>query len=188
MLINFFEEQNIFHLKNEEISYVIKILKNGQLGHLYWGKKIEKAERLDRYDISQHRPYEAYALKDDTGFILENIAREYPSFGQSDFREPAYQTEAENGSIISDLKYQDHQIYSGKKELAGLPSTYVEKESEAETLEISLYDEVTDLEVVLSYTIFKDYPIITRSANFKNQGQQKLNLNRALSMLSLIHI
>ncbi|PUU86283.1 MAG: alpha-galactosidase, partial [Halanaerobium sp.] len=134
------------------------------------------------YDISQHRPYEAYALKDDTGFILENIAREYPSFGQSDFREPAYQTEAENGSIISDLKYQDHQIYSGKKELAGLPSTYVEKESEAETLEIILYDEVTDLEVVLSYTIFQDYPIITRSANFKNQGQQKLNLKRALSM------
>jgi alpha-galactosidase len=182
MLINFFEEQKVFHLKNEEISYVIKILKNGQLGHLYWGKKIEKAERLDRYDISQHRPYEAYALKDDTGFILENIAREYPSFGQSDFREPAYQTEAENGSIISDLKYQDHQIYSGKKDLAGLPSTYVEKESEAETLEISLYDEVTDLEVILSYTIFKDYPIITRSANFTNQGQQKLNLNRALSM------
>ncbi|PTV94264.1 alpha-galactosidase [Halanaerobium saccharolyticum] len=182
MLINFFEEQKVFHLKNEEISYVIKILKNGQLGHLYWGKKIEKAERLDRYDISQHRPYEAYALKDDTGFILENIAREYPSFGQSDFREPAYQTEAENGSIISDLKYQDHQIYSGKKELAGLPSTYVEKESEAETLEIILYDEVTDLEVVLSYTIFQDYPIITRSANFKNQGQQKLNLKRALSM------
>jgi len=182
MLIEFFKEREIFRLQNEEISYVIKILKNDQLGHLYWGKKIKKAERLDRYDISQHRPYEAYALKDDTGFILENIAREYPSFGQSDFREPAYQVEAENGSIISDLKYQDHQIYSGKKELAGLPSTYVEKESEAETLEISLYDEVTELEVVLSYTIFKDYPILTRSANFKNQGDEKLNLNRALSM------
>ncbi|PTV93062.1 alpha-galactosidase [Halanaerobium saccharolyticum] len=182
MSIKFDLKKKIFHLKNEEISYVIKILKNGQLGHLYWGKKIKKAERLARYDISQHRPYEAYALKDDTGFILENIAREYPSFGQSDFREPAYQTEAENGSIISDLKYQDHQIYSGKKELAGLPSTYVEKESEAETLEITLYDEVTDLEVVLSYTVFNDYPIITRSANFKNQGQQKLNLKRALSM------
>ena len=72
MSIKFFEEKKIFHLQNDQISYVIKILKNDQLGHLYWGKKIKNAERLDRYDISQHRPYEAYAVKDDTGFILEN--------------------------------------------------------------------------------------------------------------------
>ena len=182
MSIKFDSKSKIFHLKNDEISYVIKILKNKQLGHLYWGKKIEKAERLDRYDISQHRPYEAYALKDDSGFILENIAREYPSFGQSDFREPAYQIEAENGSIISDLKYKEHQIYKGKKELEGLPATYVEKEIEADSLDITLYDEVSGLEVVLTYTIFNNYPVITRSTHFKNRGEEKLNLKRAFSL------
>jgi alpha-galactosidase len=181
-MIEFFEDSDIFHLQNEKVSYVIKILKNGQPGHLYWGKKIKNAQRLDRYDISQHRPYEAYAVKDDTGFILENIAREYPSFGQSDFREPAYQIEQKNGSIISDLKYKDHQIYSGKKELKGMPATYIEKESEAESLEICLYDELIDLEVVLSYTIFSDHPVITRSVKFKNNGEEELNLNRALSL------
>ncbi|RAK05249.1 alpha-galactosidase [Halanaerobium saccharolyticum] len=182
MSIEFFKERKIFHLQNEEISYAIKILKNGQLGHLYWGKKIKNAERLNRYPITQHRPYEAYAVKDDTGFILENIAREYPSFGQSDFREPAYQIKAEDGSIISDLKYRDHQIYRGKKDLKGLPATYVEKDSEADSLEITLYDEVLDLEVTLIYTIFRDYPVITRSANFNNNGKQNINLKRALSM------
>ena len=182
MSIEFFKEKKIFHLKNNEISYVIKILKNGQLGHLYWGKKIRNAERLQRYDISQHRPYEAYAVKDDTGFILENIAREYPSFGQSDFREPAYQIESEDGSIISDLKYKDHQIYQGKKKLKGLPATYVENKEEAESLDIILSDDILDLEVTLSYTIFKDYPIITRSVHFKNKSQQNINLKRALSI------
>ena len=182
MSIKFFEEKKIFHLQNDQISYVIKILKNDQLGHLYWGKKIKNAERLDRYDISQHRPYEAYAKKNDTGFILENIAREYPSFGQSDFREPAYQIEAEDGSIISDLKYKNHQIYDGKKKLEGLPAVYTEQKEEAESLEITLYDEVLDLKVTLTYTIFRDYPIIIRSVNFKNEGDQKINLNRALSM------
>ncbi|MFW6273761.1 MAG: alpha-galactosidase [Halanaerobium sp.] len=182
MSIDFYADRNIFHLQNEEISYVIKILKNDQLGHLYWGKNIKNAERLDRYPISQHRPYEAYAVKNDTGFILENIAREYPSFGQSDFREPAYQVESKNGSIISDLKYKEHQIYRGKNELEGLPAVYVEREEEAESLEITLYDEVLDLEVTLSYTIFKDYPIICRSAHFMNKSNQKIELKKALSM------
>jgi len=182
MSIEFFEDRGIFHLQNNEISYVIKILKNGQLGHLYWGKKIKNAERLDRYPVSQHRPYEAYAVKDDTGFILENIAREYPSFGQSDFREPAYQIENETGSIISDLKYKDHKIYPGKKSLDTLPSVYVEQQEEAESLDIKLYDDVLDLELTLTYTIFKDNPIISRSVNFKNRGNQKINLKRALSV------
>ncbi|MGM0499969.1 MAG: alpha-galactosidase [Bacillota bacterium] len=182
MSIDFYADRKIFHLHNEEISYVIKILKNGQLGHIYWGKKIERAERLDRYSVSQHRPYEAYAVDDDTGFILENIAREYPSFGQSDFREPAYQVESKTGSIISDLKYKEHQIYKGKKELEGLPAVYVEQEEEAESLALTLYDQVLDLEVTLSYTIFKDYPIICRSVHFKNKGSEKIDLKRALSM------
>ncbi|MFW5718928.1 MAG: alpha-galactosidase [Halanaerobium sp.] len=182
MSIDFYADRNIFHLQNEEISYVIKILKNDQLGHLYWGKNIKNAERLGRYPISQHRPYEAYAVKNDTGFILENIAREYPSFGQSDFREPAYQVESKNGSIISELKYKEHQIYRGKNELEGLPAVYVEREEEAESLEITLYDEVLDLEVTLSYTIFKDYPIICRSAHFMNKSNQKIELKKALSM------
>lgn len=182
MSIDFYADRKIFHLHNEEVSYVIKILKNGQLGHLYWGKKIERAERLDRYSVSQHRPYEAYEVDDDTGFILENIAREYPSFGQSDFREPAYQVESKTGSIISDLKYKEHQIYKGKKELEGLPAVYVEQEEEAESLALTLYDQVLDLEVTLSYTIFKDYPIICRSVHFKNKGSEKIDLKRALSM------
>ncbi|RCW62406.1 alpha-galactosidase [Halanaerobium sp. ST460_2HS_T2] len=182
MSIKYDQKKKIFHLKNKEISYVIKVLKNEQLGHLYWGKKIEKAERMDRYSSSQLRPYEAYADEDDTGFILENIAREYPSFGQSDFREPAYQIEAENGSIISDLKYQEHQIYAGKKKLNGLPAVYVEQKEEAESLDITLYDEALDLEVTLTYTIFRDYPIITRSAHFNNKGEQKINLKKVLSI------
>ena len=182
MSIEFYEESKVFHLQNGEISYLIKILKNGQPGHLYWGKKIKNAERLDRYAISQPRPYEAYAVEDDTGFVLENIAREYPSFGQSDFREPAYQIKAKNGSIISDLKYKDHQIYSGKNELEGLPAVYVESENEAESLDIILYDQVLDLEVTLTYTIFRDYPIITRSTHFNNKGKEEINLKRALSM------
>ncbi|SFL98171.1 alpha-galactosidase [Halanaerobium salsuginis] len=182
MPISFAEQEKIFHLRNNSVSYVIKILENGQLGHLYWGKKIAKAERLVRYQSSQFHPYEAYAKKDDTGFILENIAREFPSFGQSDFREPAYQIETTTGSIISNLQYQSHEIYPGKKKLTNLPAIYVENDAEADSIDIVLKDKLLDLTVILTYTILKEYPIITRSANFKNKGQTELNLKRALSM------
>ena len=40
MAIKFYEENGQFHLYNEEISYIFKILKNGQLGHLYYGKRL----------------------------------------------------------------------------------------------------------------------------------------------------
>jgi len=106
---------------------------------------------------------------------------EYPSYGNSDFRQPAYQVELEDGSRITNLKYKSFKIYNGKPKLEGLPSTYVEKEDEAQTLELELYDDIIDLKVVLLYTAYKDYNVITRSVKFINEGSQKLKILRALS-------
>ncbi len=40
MNIIFNEQTKEFHIFNNNISYVIKVLRNGQLGQLYFGKKI----------------------------------------------------------------------------------------------------------------------------------------------------
>ena len=40
MAIRFHQTSKEFHLYNEKISYIIKILENGQLGHVYYGKRI----------------------------------------------------------------------------------------------------------------------------------------------------
>ena len=34
------EKTGEFHLYNNEISYIMKVLRNGQLGQLYFGKRI----------------------------------------------------------------------------------------------------------------------------------------------------
>ena len=39
-MIQFHEESKTFHLYNDQISYIFKILKNNQLGQLYYGKRI----------------------------------------------------------------------------------------------------------------------------------------------------
>ena len=40
MAIIFHQASKEFHLYNAQISYIIKILENGQLGHVYYGKHI----------------------------------------------------------------------------------------------------------------------------------------------------
>ena len=86
---------------------------------------------------------------------LEIIPQEYPSYGNPDLRSPAVQIKLANGTTVTDFRYYSHEIYNGKKALQGLPATYVENEDEAETLEITLKDELAGLRVILSYTVFK---------------------------------
>ena len=46
-MIVFHEESKTFHLYNNEISYVFKILENNQLGQLYYGKRIHDRKDFD---------------------------------------------------------------------------------------------------------------------------------------------
>lgn len=48
-MIVFHEESKTFHLYNNEISYVFKILKNNQLGQLYYGKEFMIVKTLIIY-------------------------------------------------------------------------------------------------------------------------------------------
>ena len=44
MSICYHEGSREFHLSNRDISYIITVLKNGQLGQLYFGKKLHDRE------------------------------------------------------------------------------------------------------------------------------------------------
>ena len=61
-----------------------------------------------------------------------------------------------DGATALTLRYRDHRIVAGKPSLEPLPSTYVEADAEAETLEVTLADEPAGLEVDLRFTIFAD--------------------------------
>lgn len=179
MGIYYNKQNNMFHLQANDTSYLIKILDNGELAHGYWGKKIKSTELKDYHELALN-PY-LLSQKEGHSFAMDVISKEYPSYGNSDFRQPAYQVKLENGSRISELKYLEHDIFKGKKNLKGLPATYVEDESEAESLEITLIDKVTKLKARLSYTVYEDLDAITRSVYFINEGNEAINLSRALS-------
>jgi len=154
------EEEKIFNLKALDMSYVIEIGNTGKLTHTYWGRKVENINFKNKTMITASN----FPWCEEPN--LDVLPQEYSAYGNGDYRSPAYHVQLENGSTVSDLVYSSHKIYSGKPKLEGLPAVYVENDNEADTLEITLVDEVTGLNVILIYTVFNNYNVITRSAKF----------------------
>ena len=181
MPIKFHSETQEFHLYNDSISYIMKLMPNNQLGQLYFGARVAD----DDYSYLMeniYRPFSAYVFDNEYSLSLEHQRQELPSYGTTDFRMPAVEIKQENGSTITNFVYKSHNIFSGKKKLAGLPASYVESDDEAATLEITLADELTGIEAILSYTIYENRSVIARSVKYVNNGTQAAHLTTAMSL------
>ncbi len=182
MAIIFHEKGREFHLFNKEVSYLMRIMENGQMEHLYYGRGLRDKEEFGYLHEEMQRSLMAVCMPEPSVLSMQYTRQEYPSYGTGDYRSPAFTIIQENGSRIVNFTYVSHEIFGGKKSLAPLPATYTEKEEEAQTLEITLHDDVIDTDMVLSYTIYEDYPVITRNVRFVHRGGGKIVLDRALSM------
>lgn len=181
MPIIYNEKTREFHLYNQEISYIIKILDNDQPGQLYYGKRLTHREDFGHLFEYAMRDMSPYAFEGNSTFSLENIKQEYPTFGCGDMRFPAYEIERENGSHVVEFVYKEHKIYNGKPKLEGLPATYVESDDEAQTLELVLEDTSINTRIVLLYTIYEAFPVIARSVRFECDSDEKITLLSAMS-------
>lgn len=181
MAIKFHEQTKVFHLYNKDVSYVICVMANGQMENLYYGKAIHDREDLTYLHEEIYTSMGAYCVPEPGVLAMQHTKQEYPSYGTGDYRSPAFTVIQENGSRIVDFKYVSHEIIAGKKLLTPLPATYVDSDEEAQTLEITLRDDVMNTEMILSYTIYEEYPVITRNVRFVHKGEEKIVLDRALS-------
>ena len=180
MSINYNENFKTFHLRTKNTSYVLKVMETGHLSHLYWGRKL-KADNLEYF--VRRRGFGSFVADTDniSGFQLELIPQEYPTFGATDLRSPSLEFQYEDGTSATDLRYKSHRIYEGKQRLSGLPAVYVESEEEATSLEITLVDSLKNLEVILTYNVFENFDAITRSLKIVNNSDEKINIERVLS-------
>ncbi|MCI8553937.1 MAG: alpha-galactosidase [Clostridiales bacterium] len=181
-MITINEKERTFHLHNDRVSYLLYVMDSGQLGHLYFGKPLQPEGSYLHMVEKSHRPMTTYITEGDLYTSYEHLRQEYPCYGTSDYRYPALEVRGNDGSTLCKLEYQRYELLQGKKTLEGLPATYVEDDSEAETLEIYLRDPLRKLTVVMSYTIFRDCSAIARSVRFANEGEESLFLNRAMSL------
>ena len=162
-----------FHLHNDQLSYVLLVLDNGALGHVYLGPSLAPGRS---YGHLVPTPFHGFDNR-----LGDPVALEYPTAGTGDYRVPAIVVEHQDGSTVLDLAFAGHRLTAGKPAITGLPSTYVETDDEAATLEIDLADGPSGLVVTLLYTIFRDMPIVARSVRIRNGGSGTLRLQTAMS-------
>lgn len=180
MQISFEEEQQVFHLYNDKISYVIQVEKQRYLKHCYYGKRIKRWHSGIK-DYYYDRGFCANPIAEDRTFSLDTQLREFPESGQGDFRSPAYELEDRNGDKNARFFYNGYRILSGKIAPDGLPHVYTDADTEAMTLEITLQDKVRNQRILLYYTIYED-AVVTRFAKWINDGTEPIEICRFLSM------
>ncbi len=88
-------EGSLFHLRNDRISYVLCVMPDNVLAHLYFGRRLRI---IDPNQVLRH------AGSRDTGNFsvqecaLDRLPQEYPSFGLGDQREGALSVENADGT------------------------------------------------------------------------------------------
>ncbi|WP_288158052.1 glycoside hydrolase family 36 N-terminal domain-containing protein, partial [Faecalibaculum rodentium] len=162
-------DETTFHLTNGEFSYILHCLPDGHLMHLWSGKAVRPEADYTCFHEVFPRPMTS-CPDADSWYSREHTAQECGTFGSSDFRTPAIEITHPDGSTLSDFQLTSWNILDGKPALPGLPAVYCEDSSEAKTLECILTDQKNSLEMVLSYTIFRDHNVIARNTRLINHG------------------
>ena len=94
MAILFNEKEGIFHLQAGDSSYVMKLYKKGYLSHVYWGKRL-RSSNLSYALRTIKGVWETNHDPEDKTYSLDLLPMEYPSYGSTDLRHPAYQARLE---------------------------------------------------------------------------------------------
>ena len=182
MSVIFDSEKRVFKLDTPSSSYAMKISPTGYLLHLYYGAYVPDTD-LDYLRMRQRNAsFSACVASPEEGALsLDTAQLEYPVNGSGDFRSVAFSVRGVSGSSVTDIRYRSHRIYAGKPRLEGLPATYTNEDSEADTLEIVCEDVLTGAEVTLIYTAFTGLDAITRSVRVRNTSDKPFSVERVHS-------
>ena len=182
MAIYYEEKQRLLTIETENTSYQMLADENGFFHHLYYGRRIDRAN-MEYLFTNYDRGFSGnpYILRNNRTFSLDTFPQEYTSFGVGDYRINAIAVTNGDGSYAADFRYVSHEILPGKYAIPQMPSVY-DNGGEAETLIVTLRDPVTLLTVRLYYGVFPAYDVITRCAEIINQGREQVTLLKADSV------
>ncbi len=180
--ITYDEQTKVFKLHTKNSVYQMQVRDYDTLAHLYYGADIGDSDASHRI-ISLDRGFSGnpYEAGDDRTFSLDVLPQEYSGYGNGDYRINAMEVTHEDGSDAIHLRYESYSMTEGKYSLKGLPCMFGNAD-EAETLEIVLYDRITNLKVHLLYGVFYDLDVITRAVRMENKGDKIVTIQRAMSM------
>lgn len=178
--VNEFQKTITLHTQNT--SYQMKIGNLDYLIHLYYGPTIPDVDlsyQIKQYDRGfSGNPYES---RNARTFSLDAQPQEFSTQQQGDFRAASIEVVNGDGSYSFNGRVVDYKIKKGKYCLETMPSVFATESDTADTLEVTLEDAVTGVQVILIYGVFEEADMITRAVKVKNTGTKSIQLQKIMS-------
>ncbi len=167
----------VFALSNSSVSYIFRVSIEGLLEHLHFGGRVEPSSCYPSEPKRLHRGC-VVEFQNSPHYNLSDVPQEYPVFGTSDNRLPAFHAINADGNSTQVFRYKSYQILDNKPDLEGLPSA---RGGASKSLVVTVIDDISNLRVELSYTVYDDHNVVARSSRIINDGANRVTLLRAMS-------
>lgn len=175
-------EDRSFALSNAHFTYVMQVNDQGLLVHKYYGAPLSEP-----WEVLDYHPSRERALSSEYEGVknlhLNELPLEYPTYGRSDYRTPAFHAKNADGNTIFSFVYSAYELLDDKPSIDGLPSAAGQG---SQTLVIHLEDNLWNLGVELRYTVYDDYGVLAKSVRYQNRGDQPIELQHVGS--SSLHL
>ena len=164
-------ENNLFLLKNDNLSYMLRVDHRGIVRHVHFGESV----RMEDAEALACRPglgWGSNVLLDDgdSGSSLSDIALEWSGSGRGDYRE----TPLEMDGRPTDFRYVGYEVVEG---IAPMASTLPQAHGDCETLILTL--EQPGLRLKLHYSLFPT--AVTRRVVLENIGNENRTIHKIMS-------
>ncbi len=176
MGIRFIKDENKFILSTKKTSYSFEILENRYLRHLYYGKRTSRTEGGKLRSVS----FSPYIKELESKYSPDTLPCEISFFGSGDFRATSLRLFGADGTGVCDFVYDSFRIFKGRREIEGLVCARADQNTS--TLEITMLDPILNCKLLLYYTVFENYDIISRYMVLENLGESDIKIDRSMSL------
>lgn len=193
-MIKYNQETNVFHLFNNEISYIIHLNGFLRLETLYFGEKLNNIDDILKsrviYPDNTYLDKKMSIMTPAPSYFFPETMQEISSHAGADKRVSPIIIRHENGSYLTDFEYVKHKIYRGIKPIDELPSldsplerkeTLYNKDN-VDTLEVVLKDITSNIFLYEYISIYRDKNVIAKSFKIENKNKKAINLLKMASM------
>lgn len=172
-------EGTCFILHTAHTTYCFCARPSGQLEHLYYGRRIEVTNAEAFREKRAFEPGNAIVYaKDELSLCLEDVKLEVSGVGKGDLREPFVELIYPDGNRTTDFIYESARVEEGGLCLQGLPTAY----GAEQTLTVTMRDRNYPVELLLTYSVYPECDVITRSARLVSHLEKPVIVRRLMSM------
>ena len=183
MPIRYNQDLRLFVLDTTNSSYAFWIDADGRPVHLHYGWRLLGDGGLVEQEGFIPRTSFSPFPEGTSGFRSPDVLPlEFSGFNSSDFRITSAAVRRPNGSKIADAVYESHRIFQGKPRLSALPSSFETEDEAGTTLELTLKDPACDIRYILSYSVFEQSEVITRTVRVQNDTGGPVTVERLMSV------